>query len=42
MYIEFETVRGADSGYKGLNGRFFGGRKLEASFISEGIFKAHL
>lgn len=42
MYIEFELVTRAENAIKGLNGRFFGGRQLQASFISEALFKAHL
>ena len=42
MYVEFETVRNADAAQKGLQGRFFGGRKLVATYTSETIFKAHL
>jgi RNA-binding protein 39 len=42
VYLEFDTVRSADAAIKGLNGRFFGGRQLQASFISETIFKIHL
>ena len=42
VYIEFETIKYADTAVKGLNGRFFGGRQLRASYITEALFKAHL
>ncbi|KAK4683787.1 RNA-binding protein 23/39, partial [Tremellales sp. Uapishka_1] len=42
VYIEFDGVPAAEKGIKGLNGRYFGGRRLQASFISETLFKAHL
>ncbi|KAK6910556.1 hypothetical protein I203_104588 [Kwoniella mangroviensis CBS 8507] len=42
VYIEFNEIDGATSAIKGLNGRFFGGRQLQASYISEALFKAHL
>ncbi|WWC90784.1 uncharacterized protein L201_005721 [Kwoniella dendrophila CBS 6074] len=42
VYIEFGAIDGATSAIKGLNGRFFGGRQLQASYISEALFKAHL
>ncbi|WRT68315.1 uncharacterized protein IL334_005291 [Kwoniella shivajii] len=42
VYIEFGEIDGATSAIKGLNGRFFGGRQLQASYISETLFKAHL
>nr|XP_019011420.1 RNA-binding protein 39 [Kwoniella pini CBS 10737]OCF50201.1 RNA-binding protein 39 [Kwoniella pini CBS 10737] len=41
VYIEFGEIEGATSAIKGLNGRFFGGRQLQASYISEALFKAH-
>ncbi|WVW85709.1 hypothetical protein I302_107747 [Kwoniella bestiolae CBS 10118] len=42
VFIEFNEIDGASSAIKGLNGRFFGGRQLQASYISEALFKAHL
>nr|XP_031860029.1 uncharacterized protein CI109_004637 [Kwoniella shandongensis]KAA5527101.1 hypothetical protein CI109_004637 [Kwoniella shandongensis] len=42
VYIEFAEIDGATQAIKGLNGRFFGGRQLQATYISEALFKAHL
>ncbi|ORY35622.1 hypothetical protein BCR39DRAFT_511177 [Naematelia encephala] len=42
VYIEFNNIGDARGAIKGLNGRFFGGRQLQASFISEALFKAHM
>ncbi|OCF42728.1 RNA-binding protein 39 [Kwoniella heveanensis CBS 569] len=42
VYIEFDNLNGAGTALRGLNGRFFGGRQLQASYISETLFKAHL
>ncbi|WVR07450.1 hypothetical protein IAU60_004491 [Kwoniella sp. DSM 27419] len=42
VYIHFGEIDGASAAIKGLNGRFFGGRQLQASYISETLFKAHL
>jgi RNA-binding protein 39 len=42
VYIEFGSVDDAERALKGLGGRFFGGRQLAASFISEALFRAHL
>jgi RNA-binding protein 39 len=42
VYIEFASIDDAERALKGLSGRFFGGRQLEASFISEALFKAHI
>lgn len=42
-YLEFsDGARFADMAVQGLNGRFFGGRKLRAEFISEALFRAHM
>ncbi|WVQ82007.1 hypothetical protein IAT38_004134 [Cryptococcus sp. DSM 104549] len=42
VYIEFAEIDGATAAIKGLNGRFFGGRGLQATYISETLFKAHM
>ncbi len=42
VYLEFDVIAAGQNAIKGLNGRFFGGRQLQASFISEALFKAHL
>lgn len=35
IYIQFETVPAATAAIAGLNGRWFGGRQLGATFISD-------
>ena len=42
VYIEFEAPRVSQLAQKGLAGRFFGGRKLQAEFISEAVLKMHM
>lgn len=42
VYIEFEAPRVSQLAQKGLSGRFFGGRKLQAEFISEAVLKMHM
>ncbi|KAL7423463.1 Phosphatidylinositol-3-phosphatase SAC1 [Cryptotrichosporon argae] len=42
VYIEFSSLDGSDRALKGLNGRFFGGRQLTVTYISEALFKAHM
>lgn len=42
VYMEFADLDGAERARMGLQGRWFGGRKLQATFISETLFKAHL
>ncbi|KAJ1523807.1 hypothetical protein HK096_001477 [Nowakowskiella sp. JEL0078] len=33
IFVRFTAMEGAKKAQKGLNGRFFGGRKVEASFV---------
>lgn len=42
VYIEFADLEGSERARHGLQDRWFGGRKLQAQFISETLFKAHL
>lgn len=42
VYIEFADIDSAERALRGLSGRFFGGKRLQAQFISETLFKAHL
>ncbi|KAL0249815.1 hypothetical protein I308_103117 [Cryptococcus tetragattii IND107] len=42
VYIEFVDTDSAIKAVKGLNGRFFGGRQLQAGYITEALFNAHL
>lgn len=41
IYIKFDSVETADKAIKGLNGRWFGGKQVTASFISDAIMQAH-
>lgn len=42
VYIRFFDVEGAQKAVQGLNGRFFGGRSISATFISEGFLVSML
>lgn len=41
VYIKFANIEGAAKAVAGLNGRFFGGRSLQAAFIGEAFYKIH-
>ncbi|KAF9015130.1 hypothetical protein BDQ17DRAFT_1418245 [Cyathus striatus] len=41
IYVKFDTVDIAKKAIQGLNGRWFGGRQVTASFISDAIMQAH-
>jgi len=38
IFVKFEAQAGADSALNSLDGRFFGGRRVSASYYSEGRF----
>ncbi|KAK0537315.1 Phosphatidylinositol-3-phosphatase SAC1 [Tilletia horrida] len=40
IYVKFGDVQAASKAVQGLNGRFFGGKSIGATFISEAIFNA--
>ncbi|KAE8234324.1 hypothetical protein CF326_g625 [Tilletia indica] len=40
IYVKFNDVQSASRALQGLNGRFFGGKSIGATFISEAIFNA--
>ncbi|KAG8818841.1 hypothetical protein FRC19_010288 [Serendipita sp. 401] len=42
IYIQCETVDMAKRAISNLNGRWFGGRQITASYISDAIMKAHI
>lgn len=42
VYLEFGDIDSAERAQRGLSGRFFGGKRLQAQFIPESLFKAHL
>ena len=39
IFVEFEDVQGAMKAHADLNGRFFGGRKVDAAFFNEMSFE---
>ncbi|KAH8835312.1 hypothetical protein DL96DRAFT_1666139 [Flagelloscypha sp. PMI_526] len=41
IYVKFESVDSAKKAIDGLNGRYFGGKQVSASFISDAIMQAH-
>lgn len=42
IYVQFETVDAASKAHAGLNGRWFGGRLVSASYMSDAIMQAYL
>ncbi|KAK7058994.1 Phosphatidylinositol-3-phosphatase SAC1 [Paramarasmius palmivorus] len=41
IYVKFDAVETAKKAIQGLNGRWFGGKQVTASFISDAIMQAH-
>jgi len=41
IYIQFSSVQSATAAIEGLNGRWFGGKQVSASFISDAIMQFH-
>ncbi|KAF8642255.1 hypothetical protein AX16_009530 [Volvariella volvacea WC 439] len=41
IYVKFDTVESAKKAVQGLNGRWFGGKQVSATFISDAIMQAH-
>ncbi|KAG6336663.1 hypothetical protein ID866_2410 [Astraeus odoratus] len=41
IYVKFSSVESAKKAVQGLNGRWFGGRQISATFISDAIMMAH-
>ncbi|KAF8577872.1 splicing factor, CC1-like protein [Ramaria rubella] len=41
IYVKFDSVGTAEKAFKGLNGRWFGGKEVSAHFISDAIMQAH-
>lgn len=41
IYIQFEDLKSAKSALSNLNGRWFGGHQISASYISDAIMRAH-
>ncbi|KAF8316167.1 splicing factor CC1-like protein [Clavulina sp. PMI_390] len=42
IYVQFNNVESATKALHGLNGRWFGGRNISASYVSDAIMQAHL
>lgn len=38
IYIKFEKVSGGEKAIQGLNGRFFGGRRISASPVVDAVY----
>ncbi|KAH7883549.1 hypothetical protein F5I97DRAFT_1813832 [Phlebopus sp. FC_14] len=41
IYLKFSTIESAKNAVQALNGRWFGGRQVSATFISDAIMMAH-
>ncbi|KAL4069645.1 hypothetical protein V8B97DRAFT_2024412 [Scleroderma yunnanense] len=41
IYVKFASVESAKKAIQGLNGRWFGGRQISATYISDAIMMAH-
>ncbi|KAG6842235.1 hypothetical protein C0991_000205 [Blastosporella zonata] len=41
IYLKFDTIDTAKKAIQGLNGRWFGGKQVTATFISDAIMQAH-
>lgn len=40
IYIKFEKVQGGEKAIQGLNGRFFGGRRISASPVVDAVYSS--
>lgn len=40
IYIKFEKVSGGEKAIQGLNGRFFGGRRISASPVVDAVYSS--
>ncbi|PFH54443.1 hypothetical protein AMATHDRAFT_72246 [Amanita thiersii Skay4041] len=41
IYVKFDSIESAKKAVQGLNGRWFGGKQVAATFISDAIMQAH-
>ncbi|KAG5720202.1 RNA-binding protein rsd1 [Termitomyces sp. T112] len=41
IYVKFDSIESAKKAVQGLNGRWFGGKQVSATFISDAIMQAH-
>jgi len=42
IYMKFDSIESAKAAIQGLNGRWFGGKQVSATFISDAILQAHV
>ncbi len=40
VYLKFDKVQGGENAIKGLNGRYFGGRMINASPVVDAIYSS--
>ena len=40
VYLKFEKVQGGENAIKGLNGRYFGGRMINASPVVDAVYSS--
>jgi RNA-binding protein 39 len=40
IYLKFEKVQGGENAIKGLNGRYFGGRMIDASPVVDAVYSS--
>lgn len=41
VFLKFDDIRSAEKAVAALNGRWFGGKQITASYVSEAIFNAN-
>jgi RNA-binding protein 39 len=40
IYLKFDKVQGGENAIKGLNGRYFGGRMIDASPVVDAVYSS--
>lgn len=38
VYVKFDNVKGGENAVRGLNGRWFGGKQLTASYVVDAVY----
>ena len=41
VYIKFDRVQGGENAFRGLNGRWFGGKMITADYVIEAMYNAN-
>jgi RNA-binding protein 39 len=41
VFLKFDSANSAEKAISALNGRWFGGKQITASYVSEAIFNAN-